>query len=516
MPKNKDPTLENLINGTEELIRDIPLAGALSAASLPASQLDDDLRRREVEALSSESEPTNDGVAGFTVSSDHMLVLATFYPPTGDGKPLDLEAVRVGIEALGVTTGVDWETVKRSVLNCNEERLQLSDVEVAHGKKPEDEILPYLVMNPDLKPKALADDPPTRVDFWEVSPFTIVKKGDALASIIPKHDGAMGKSVMGADVPFLKHAVPFPKPGKNTLWQKGSVHAACDGKFQLTSTGFWIEEVLDIHGDIDFHVGNIDFPGNVMIQGEVRNGFVVKSGGSLLCLGSIEACQIDCTGDFVTRKGIVGGNKAMLRVGGTMHAKFIEGCSIDSKGSIYVSTSVLNSSVHTGDRLEMGNRSLIVGGTIQAQNGISAFQIGTARGPRTEIYCGIDFGVERKLVWCRDKNIALAFKLKDVENKMKASPEAKSLLSALRDKIKAAIHQVNENAMLLITNLDRNEGADVSVREVVYPGTYIEICHISFVVTKAKRFVTFHLDKASGKIVEKKWEKQTVRPQPRP
>ena len=81
------------------------------------------------------------------------------------------------------------------------------------------------------------------------------------------------------------------------------------------------------------------------------------------------------------------------------------------------------------------------------------------------------------------------------------------MLSPLRDKIKAAIHQLNESARALVSGLDRNDEAKISVRETVFPGTYMEICHISYFVTRPKRFVTFQLDKTSGQIIEKKYEK---------
>jgi hypothetical protein len=391
----------------------------------------------------------------------------------------------------------------------------VSDAVIARGKSPLNEIPPYLVISENLHANDKAEDlVAARVDFREVSPFTLVKKGDVLASLTPKQDGAMGTSVRGTAVAYQKEAASYPKPGKNTAWQAGSVTAACDGRFQFTIASFWVDEVLDVPGDIDYHVGNIDFPGDVVIQGEVRDGFVVKVGRSLLCLGTIDACQIDCKGDLVTQQGIIGKEKAMLRVGGTTQAKFIEGCSLDSGGSIYIKTSVMNSSVHTQDRLDMGERGIIIGGTIHAQNGVSAAQIGTERGPRTEIHCGIDFKVEQKLIWIRDRNIAMAFKLREIENKMKASPSTQSVLSPLRERIKAAIHQLNENARALVSNLDRNENADVSIRETVFPGTYIEICHVSCFITRPKRFVTFHLEKTSGKIVEKKWEKYAAKPAP--
>jgi uncharacterized protein (DUF342 family) len=379
---------------------------------------------------------------------------------------------------------------------------------IARGKRPVNEVPPYLVVDDRLLAKEKKEEPSSaRIDFKEVSPFTLVKKGDVLATLMPKQSGAMGLTVMGTAVAFRKEPVASPKPGKNAHWQEGNLVASCDGRFQATIASVWVEEILDINGNVDYHVGNIDFPGDVAIHGDVKDGFVVKAGKSVFCMSSVEACQIDCGGDLITERGIIGKEKARLRVGGMTQAKFIEGCTLDSDGSIFIQTSVLNSSIHTRDRLELGRRGIIIGGSISAQNGVSAAQIGTERGPRTEIHCGIDFTVEQKLIWIRDRNIALAFKLREIENKMKNSPQTKTVLSPLREKIKLAIHQLNENARLLVGGLDRNENADVSVTDMVFPGTYIEICHVSYFVTKPRRFVTFRLDKASGKIVETKWQK---------
>jgi uncharacterized protein (DUF342 family) len=160
----------------------------------------------------------------------------------------------------------------------------------------------------------------------------------------------------------------------------------------------------------------------------------------------------------------------------------------------------------------MGERGIITGGIVKAQNGVLAAQIGTERGPRTEIHCGIDFKVEQKLVWIRDRNISLALKLREIDSKMKSNAKVREVLAPLRERIRASIHQLNENARALVTGLDRNEGAVVSVRGNVYPGTYIEICHVSHFVTRPLRFCNFQLDKAQGKIVETKWEKKSGLP----
>jgi len=178
-------------------------------------------------------------------------------------------------------------------------------------------------------------------------------------------------------------------------------------------------------------------------------------------------------------------------------------------GSIHVQTSVMNSSLHTLNRVEMGEKGIIVGGIIYAQNGVSAAQIGTDRSPRTEIHCGIDYTVERKLLWIRDRSIALATRMREIEREMKANPGAREKLAELHGKIRKAIHQLNESARRLVLSLDRNEKAEVSVREAVFPGTYIEICNVSYLVTTPMRYVRFRLDKGEGKIAVAKWETHT-------
>lgn len=514
MPGTEDRSLDNLIRGSEELIRDLETGTSAhpSSTALP-DPIARELEQQVAVPLESFTEPSVDGQVEISVSQDEMLVYAHFHPPTGDGKPLLLESVQSAVKSARITAGADWEAIKGCLLTCNEERSDVLDVVIARGKKPTDEIPPYLVLSDRLvsrekKEEALG----ARVDFKELSVFTLVKKGEELAVLMPKQDGTMGATVRGNAVAFSKQRVSFPSPGKNIAWDAGRVIAQCDGRFQVTADSFWVDEVLDILGDIDLKVGNIDFPGNVVIRGEIRDGFAVKAGKSILCAGCIGSARIECAGDLVTQQGIVGKEKAVIRVGGAAEAKFLEGCALDAGGPVRVRTSILNSTICTKDRVEMGERGIIIGGIVKAQNGVSAAQIGTERGPRTEIYCGIDFKVEQKLVWIRDRNIALAFKLREIDSKMKSSAKVRDMLAPLRERIKAAIHQLNENARALVSGLDRNEGADVSVRGYVYPGTYIEICHVSYFVTRPKSLLAFRLDKAQGKIVETKWDKTSRSP----
>ena len=510
MATGDDRAIENLIRGSEKLMQELIETGipAADAARL-AADIEANIQREEMAALDALDVLPSEAGVDIAVSGDGMLARATFRPPSAGRPPLDLDDVRAALDRAKVIAGVEWDAIREAVLRCNTEQEVVADLVVARGSAPASAMPPLLVIARELRERReTADSPDGRVDFRELSPFTLVRKGDVLASRTPAREGRMGTTVHGTAIAYAKVSPPLLRPGQNTVDQAGNILAACDGRFQATSEEFWVDEVLAVKTDVDYHSGNIDFPGDVIIEGDVRDGFSVKAGKNIFCMKSIEACRIECGGDLVTNQGIIGRRQAVIRAGGILRARFIEGCYLEAAGSIHVQTSIMNSSIHTLDRVQMGERGIIVGGLVYAQDGVFAAQVGTDRSPRTEIHCGVDYAVEQKLVWIRDKTIALALKLKEVDARMKTSPEAAAKLATLHEKISKAVHQMNAAARGLVQKLDRNEKAEVSIRETVFPGTYIEICHVSHIVTRPMRCVTFRLDKGKGKIIAGRWEKR--------
>ena len=121
-------------------------------------------------------------------------------------------------------------------------------------------------------------------------------------------------------------------------------------------------------------------------------------------------------------------------------------------------------------------------------------------GVKTEINCGIDYSVQQKIEWIKDKTIALAFKLSQIEDGIKRKTSDLKKLNTTKDKIKNTIHKLNEAAMSLIFQLDKSESAEIIAKGTVYPDVYIEICHISYIVPREMENVRFWLNKEKGKI----------------
>ncbi len=513
MGRDKDYILEDILKDSESLISEIEKIDEENGL-LPEKveeTIKEDVKREEMQSLDFSTAIRANGYVEVYVSEDEMKATADFYPPSEGisdagiepGKPIEPEDVEKVLEKKGIVTGIDWNAISEAIFRCNTERTPVTGVTIARGKKPVDEIPPHFeIIEELLKSRKPIDTDSQRIDFKEISPFTLVNKGQVLARLVPKVPGAFGETVLGKAIPFKKASIPQLKPGKNVVVEADIAKAGCHGRFIYTDDSFWVSEVLEIKSDVDYHTGNIDFPGDVVIYGNVQDGFKVRAGGSIYCHKTLDASEVLCGGDLFVRLGIIGRKKGVVKVKGSVEAKFIENCYLEAGGNISIKTSILNSVVHSLKRVNLGEKGIIVGGKVFAQNGVEAAQLGTRVGPKTEIHCGIDFTIQQKLEWIRDKNIELAMKLNEIDRRIKdaSTPSYIEKLKEVRKKLSQAIHKLNAASATMVNELDKNEEADVKVSASVYPGVYIEICHISYIVNRELKHCRFYLDKVKGKI----------------
>jgi hypothetical protein len=510
-----DQRLESLLAEAAGLLAEMGGTQPAAAAGLPTGK---ELRDAELAQLDAMHDLAGDGRVEVVIAADGMSARAHFDPPTGERSAVDEDAVLALLRERGVTTGIDRRAIREAVTTCAIDRVMVRDAVIARGIKAVDEVPPGLAIVAELlkKPVPAADAAvdAMSVDFRALSAFVTVKAGDVLARATPGRAGVMGATVRGTAVPYGHVPDVSPRPGRNTRRETDTVVATCDGLLKTDKESFWIDEVLDVPGDVDYSVGNIDFPGDVVIHGVIRDGFRVRAGRSLYCSKSIDASEVTTGGDLVTAQGIIGRRQALIRSGGGISARFIENCVVEAAGTIKVQTGIMNSTLHTLGSVEMGDRGVIVGSIVVTRDGVAAAQIGSSRSPRAEIRCGTDYTVDRKLAALRDRTIALTGRLRQLEERRHREPAAAASLGMLVERIRATIRQMNEAAHELVPSLDKNENARVSVRGSVHPGTVIEICRVSFVVPKPVTFVTFRLDRREGRIVMDRFEnRETAKPE---
>jgi len=502
MDKDKEYIIEDLMKSVEQHLKEIHAEDL--HADFPVDtgkKVQDEIISKERESFDLDTGPVVDGFVEMRVSDNDMVATADFYPPSEDGKSIEEDDVRDKLDSFGIVHGVDWDTIKSKINQCNNERIQINDVIIARCDIPVDEVPQHLVIEERLlKDTRQIEEDSLTIDYKQIISYTLVKKGETLAQVIPLKEGKFGKTVKGELIPFKKAHITPKKPLKNTELENKRIVATCDGRFELFNINFWVNEVFEIYGDVDYRTGNISFPGDIIIHGRVNDGFKVESGGSIFCKGTLDASEVVCEENLVIDRGIIGRKKGKVKVGGITNAKYIENCYVESQDSIYIKTGILHSVIHTLNKLEMGMESIIVGGKIFAQNGVIAQQIGTKMGIKTEIVCGTDYTIQQKLEWIKDKTVELALKLGQIEEIIKSGDSNNKKLLETRDKIINSIHKLNKATKTLMLHLNKNESAEIVVKGIVFPGVYIEICHISYIVPRNMEGVRFFIDKEKGKI----------------
>jgi uncharacterized protein (DUF342 family) len=185
-----------------------------------------------------------------------------------------------------------------------------------------------------------------------------------------------------------------------------------------------------------------------------------------------------------------------------VRARFLENASVVAHGSLEILAGVMKSHLQTLDKVIMGPRGLILGGKVEAQNGIDVFQVGNSQGIRTELVCGLDFTVLEKMEWARTQSTSLVRQLKTLETHRLAHPAQGKLLDAACSRVRNQVLKLNEMSRRLVSGVDANDQASVTVRGMVYGGTSIEICHVTLNVVRPLSRVRFSLDKSRGVIRE--------------
>ncbi len=441
-----------------------------------------------------------DGTVEVALSPDAMSASATFYPPRGDGLPIDPAFVHELLRRIGVVSGVLDDTIVESVMSCNLDRRVLRDVVVAVGSKPVAEIPEHASLDPKFRrsgPHVEADV--QRVDFRELATIFIVKAGETIATIMPKRPGSPGIDVRGKETPYERETPESCVAGRNVERRDDSLVATVDGRLSIESGRADVDEVLLIKGEVDFHTGHIVFPGDVVIEGAVHDGFKVWSGGSIVCKSTMDAFDVNAKRDLTCSQGIIGRRRGQVRVGGELRAKYVQNCRVAARGDVRIASAIVNSRLFSLGTVDLGDKGVIMGGEVFATHGIRCGRLGNEAFQSTHLHVGTDFTVQQKLDQANDKMRLLAGRMRQVDHAVAAhpSPEAKRA----RDEFARTAAELRDRIAELLGKLDADDGAVVEARGDIFPGVVVEICRVSIMVEEKLRACRFRLDKAAGRIL---------------
>jgi uncharacterized protein (DUF342 family) len=446
----------------------------------------------------------NDGTMSIAFSDKDIEVWADFIPPFGEGKHISPDYISMVLEKFNIVYGIQMDVIQDIAMQCNLNGKQFRDVLIAKGDPPVDEVSEYYQMNPHLKIPPQPNIKNGKIDYRSYSPFVIVKKDQALAKFRYRKEGKDGKNVHGE---FIPHGIQHPEsvqPGANTRIEGQLILSNINGQLAVNGNTLDVQDALVIKGAVGYSTGNIIFPGDVFIEGPVLDGFKIYSGGSVTIKQTFDVTDIVTKADLNVGGGIIGRGTARVKVGGSLKTKFIENCRVAVRKSISVDTLIINSSVFTMDRLDVGEKGHIIGGDIYAIQGLRTGSIGKKSGKTTHIHCGIDFTAQQEKQNNNNMLRILAAKiarireiLEQPELHQEKQTKLEELLHRLEDEQQKASAKVTE----LMGRIDVNQDAVVEVLGETASGTLIEICQVALFVSEPLKKIRIRLEKSSGKLV---------------
>jgi uncharacterized protein (DUF342 family) len=442
----------------------------------------------------------SDGVVEVSIAGDGMSAMATFFPPRGDGLPIEPSVVQELLRRIGVVWGILEEAITEAVMGCNLDRRILRDVVVARGSAPVSEVPEHASLEPKFRrmgPQVSSEV--QRVDFRELATMFIVSSGETIATVQPKRPGAPGTDVRGRETPFSRESPENCAAGRNVERIEDRLVAKVDGRLSIESGRADIDEVLLVKGEVDFHTGHILFPGDVVIEGVVHDGFKVHSGGSIVCKSTVDAFDVSARKDLICSQGIIGRRRGEVRAGGEIRAKYIQNCRVAARGDIKVTSAVVNSRVYTLGRLDLGDKGVLMGGEAVAAHGIRCGRIGNEAYQPTRLHVGVDFTARQRLDQANARMRLASARLRQADAAYAARPlpeiaKAREELAKLAADIRALIAE-------LLGRQDADPEATVEAKGEIFPGVTIEICRVSIVVEEKLHACRFRLDKAAGRLV---------------
>jgi uncharacterized protein (DUF342 family) len=292
--------------------------------------------------------------------------------------------------------------------------------------------------------------------------------------------------------------------GANTRNDGKLITAEINGQLIESGRQLNVQDSLVVKGAVGYGTGNIVFPGDVVIEGPVSDGFKIYSGGSVTIKQTFDVTDVITRGDLTVAGGIIGRGAALVKSGGAVRTKFIENCRIAARKTITVESDIINSSVFTLEMVDLGEKGVIMGGDIYAVHGIKAGGIGRKTGKAPRIHCGIDFTAQQEKEKNNNQLRILAAKLAKLREMMagpETNPDKQAKLEEILRRLEEEQVKAADAVSGLLGKINTDENAAVEVQGEIIPGTLIEICQVALFVTEALRKVRVRLDKATGKVI---------------
>lgn len=353
------------------------------------------------------------------VDEDDMAAWLYLAPPDR-GQIYTKNGLITYLERNGVVRGYHSSNLSAMIKKKVYEReiLVAKGAEVVEGK---DGYFEYLFSPEEYGVPKIRED--GTVDYTNVSALQNVRKGDKVAVYHYAVQGKDGYTVRGVEMKVKPAKDLPPMRGKGIMRENNEYYAQSDGKIEAKDGKVDIQSVHEIIGDVNMIIGKVEFFGDIIINGNVESGVVIRAGRNIEVHGTTGGATLFAGGDVVLSRGIQGGGKISAK--GSVFADFIENTTVNVGGSVQSNT-ILNAQIYAkGKVITTGKKGVIIGGYTHGLKGIEAMAAGNDVEVKTILHCGYEAEAFEKL---------LDVKRREDETKAKLSDLVETMTGALREK----------------------------------------------------------------------------------
>lgn len=186
---------------------------------------------------------------------------------------------------------------------------QPSRIVIAQGQAPTQgndgavEVLPD-VLRPALAPEAAPAKGRHTSDHLKAARIVSVRKHQPLGVLRRPTPGTDGVDVRGRAIPATPGRTASVKLDDSVIVKPdGTLLAAHEGVVELTSERLRVSTTLKLDV-VDFSTGHVDFPCDVLVMGEVRDGFRLRARRDIEVRGLVDAATIEAGRDLRLIKGM--------------------------------------------------------------------------------------------------------------------------------------------------------------------------------------------------------------------
>ncbi len=344
-----------------------------------------------------------------------------------------------------------------------------------------------------------------RVDFKNLNLFFTVSKGDLLAERILQTKGTEGTNVFGQVVsPKPGKPIPLIK-GKNTaIIDDNKLIAVIDGQAVEDGKTISVDPKLELEGSVDLSTGNINFNGMVIVNGNVADGFYVKTDGDVKVNGTVSG-TIEARNVYISG-GILGARNGSVRAKEDIYVSFIENGDVIAHRDIFVNDVVLHSKINAGRNIiAIKGKGQIVGGTATAGLLLDVKFLGNPANVITRAIVGENPVIKSKYDVLKEKILREKQELEKISSALQMlnknhlpDLEKKAIqLKKMQFSLAGQIEREEKEKKQLEDEIDKLSRARIRVSDIVFAGVRIVVQPYFYTVQNRFQHTSFIADTAS-------------------